>query len=106
MPARRGKLQRDGLPDFDAVVVGLLRKFRDREPAMLIDHGRLRPRAAERRTRREDHLQILIGLLVAQNPFGDLEQTAELDLARHAGCRGRLEFLFARPAKAQRAEAR
>jgi hypothetical protein len=42
--------------------------------AMLIDDGRFRPCSAQRGARREDQLEVFVGLLVAQDALGDLEQ--------------------------------
>ena len=39
--------------------------------AVVVDHRGLGPGAAERGTRRKDHLQIRVGLLIAQDPVSD-----------------------------------
>ena len=101
-----GQPQRDLLPGLHAVVVGLLRKFRDGEVAMLVDDRRLRPRAAERGAGGEDELKVFVRFLVPENALGDLEQPAEFDQGRNAGADRRLERFFADPAEAERAEPR
>jgi hypothetical protein len=49
-------------------------------------------------------LKVFIRFLVPENPLGDLQQPAKLDQGRNAGTDGRLEYLFADPAKAERAK--
>ena len=77
-----GKPERYLLPGLDAVVVGFLRELGDRPMAVLVDDRGLGPRAAERGPRREYELQVFVCLLVAKNPFGNLQQPAELDQRR------------------------
>src|ERR1700722_17695696 len=92
-------------PQFDAVFVVLLRKLRNRKMMMLVHDGGFRACAPERRARCENQLQIFICFLVAKNSFGDLKQAPEFDESRHTDRSGRLEYLVARFAKAQCAEA-
>src|SRR5215467_1001833 len=91
-------------PGFDAVVIGFLRKLRDGEMAVLVDDGRLRTSTAQGRSRCEDELEILVGLFVAQDAFGDLQEPAEFNEGRDAGSRRRLERRIIGPAEAKRAE--
>jgi hypothetical protein len=99
-----GQPQRDLLPGLHAVAVGLPREFRDGKMAVLVDDGRFGARAAEGGARRKDKLEILVRFLVPENPFGDLEQPAELDERRNASANGRLERLFTHPAESERAK--
>ena len=64
--------QRHRFPNFDAVVVGFPRKFRDGQPAEPVRHRDLGARTAEGRPGGEDRPQVLLGFLVPSDSFGDL----------------------------------
>ena len=92
--------QCDLFPRLHTVVVGLLGELCDGEMAVLVDHRGLGPRSAEGRSRRENDLEIIICLLVAQNAFGDLKKLPQFDQCGDAGPRRRLERRIVGPAKA------
>ena len=93
--------QRNLLPGFRAVIVGLLRKLGDGEVAVPVDDRRLRARTAQGGAGSEDELEILVGFLVAENPLGDPKQAAKLDLSRHPRADRSLEGDVPSPTEAQ-----
>ena len=76
-------------PGFDAVVVSVLRKLRDRQVSVLVDDGGLGSRAAQRGTGSKDELEVFIGLLVTHDAVGRLQQISELDQGRDTTIAGR-----------------
>lgn len=46
---------------------------------------------------------MLVGVLIAQYAFGDLEHSADLDQGGYTGVNRRLDLFFADPAEAKRA---
>jgi hypothetical protein len=60
-------------PGLHAVVICFLREFRDGEMTMLVDDRRLGAGSTQGRSWREDELEILVGLFVTQDAFGDLK---------------------------------
>jgi hypothetical protein len=73
--------------------------------AVLIDDRRFGARSTERRSGSEYQLEILVGLLIAQDSFGALEQSAELDERGDTSTWRRLKDLIAHPPKTKRAKA-
>ena len=63
-----------GFPYHGVGFIVLARKLRNREMAILFDDRCFRPRAAERRSRREQQAQILLGILFLDDVFGRREQ--------------------------------
>ena len=51
-------------------------------------------------------MEILVRFLVAENPLGDFQQSAELNQRGHASAGGRLKCFFAESPESKRAESR
>ena len=96
--------QRNLLPGFHAVIVGLLRKLGDGEVAVLVDDRRLRARTAQGGAGSEDELEIVVGFLVAENPLGAPKQAAKLNQSRHPRADWSLERVAPGPTEAQCAQ--